>query len=157
MSAQTIFDTAPLGALVRYADGRPQSPPRFTKKRAEWELNNGIGRLIRKARETVRPGFMSPASITLHQGDFSSGLIVVLTVQFTFSVTSSLAFDVIETPSAGSVRVLRPYGDHTELLYLAPDRRAAEKRLRSTPYCDAMFEGVGVDAPAATLVSGRAA
>jgi hypothetical protein len=156
MSAQTIFDTAPLGALVRYADSRPQPPARFTKKRAEWERNNGIGRLIRKAPETVRPSFMSPASITLHQGDFSSGAAVVLTVQITFSVTSSLDFDVIETPSASSVRVLRPYGDHIELLYLAPDRRAAEIWLGSTPYCDALLEEVGVDEPAATLVSGRA-
>ena len=81
----------------------------------------------------------------------------MLTIQFTFSVTSSLAFDVIETPIAGSVRVLRPYGDHIELLYLAPDRRAAEMWLRSTPYCDAVFEEVGVDEPAAILVSGRAA
>jgi hypothetical protein len=131
--------------------------PRFAKKRAEWERNNGVGRLIRKAPEAVRRSFMSPESITLHQGDFSSGAIVVLTVQFTFSVTSSLAFDVIETPNAGSVRVLRRYGDHIELLYLAPDRRAAEMWLRGTPYCGAVFEEVGVDEPAVTLVSGRAA
>jgi hypothetical protein len=157
MSAQTIFDTAPLGALIRYADGRPQPPARFTKKRAEWERNNGIGRLIRKAPETVRPSFTSPASIKLHQGDFSSGGVVVLTVQITFSVTDSLAFDVIETPSAGSVRVLRPYGDHVGLLYLAPDRRAAEIWLSSTPYCDAVFEEVGADEPAASMGSGRAA
>jgi hypothetical protein len=100
---------------------------------------------------------MSPPSITLHQGDFSSGAVVVLTVRFTFSVTTELAFDVIETPSAGSVRVLRPYGDHIELLYLAPDRRAAEIWLSSTPYCDAVLEDVGLDEPAACMVSGRAA
>jgi hypothetical protein len=157
MSAQTIFDTAPLGALVRYSDGRPQPPARFKRKLAAWERNNGIGRLIRKAPEGMRPSFTSPASITLHQGDFSRELVMVLTVQFTFSVTSSLAFDVIETPTGGSVRVLRPYGEHIELLYLAPDRRAAEIWLRSTPYCDAVFEEVGVDEPAAILVSGRAA
>ncbi|SEF07245.1 hypothetical protein SAMN05519104_8330 [Rhizobiales bacterium GAS188] len=157
MSAQTIFDTAPLGALVRYCDGRPQPPARFTKKLAEWERSNGIGRLIRKAPKAVRPSFRSPASITLHQGDLSRGPVVVLTIQFTFSVTSNLVFEVIETPMPGSMRVLRPYGDHIELLYLAPDRRAAEIWLRSTPYCDAVFEEVGVDEPAAVLVSGRAA
>ena len=32
MSAQTFFDTAPLGALIRYADGRPQPPARFKRK-----------------------------------------------------------------------------------------------------------------------------
>jgi hypothetical protein len=34
MSATTIIDTAPLGALIRYTDGSPKPPARFTKKLA---------------------------------------------------------------------------------------------------------------------------
>jgi hypothetical protein len=34
MSATTIIDTAPLGALIRYTDGSPKSSARFTKKLA---------------------------------------------------------------------------------------------------------------------------
>ena len=36
MSATKIIDTAPLGALIRYADDSPKLPARFTKKLAAW-------------------------------------------------------------------------------------------------------------------------
>ena len=45
MSASTIIDTAPLGALIRYTDGSPKPPARFTKKLAAWERSNGVGLL----------------------------------------------------------------------------------------------------------------
>ena len=48
MSATTIIDTAPLGALIRYTDGSPKPPARFTKKLAAWERSNGVGRLVKK-------------------------------------------------------------------------------------------------------------
>ncbi len=48
MSATTILDTAPLGALIRYADSAPKPPARFTKKLAAWERSNGVGRLVKK-------------------------------------------------------------------------------------------------------------
>ena len=48
MSATTIIKTAPLGALIRYTDGSPKPPARFTKKLAAWERSNGIGRLVKK-------------------------------------------------------------------------------------------------------------
>ena len=48
MSAKTIIDTAPLGALIRYTDGSPKPPARFTKKLAAWERSNGVGRLVKK-------------------------------------------------------------------------------------------------------------
>jgi hypothetical protein len=37
MSVTTIIDTAPLRALIRYTDGSPKPPARFTKKLAAWE------------------------------------------------------------------------------------------------------------------------
>ena len=37
MSATTIIDTAPLGALIRYTDGSPKSPARFAKELAGWD------------------------------------------------------------------------------------------------------------------------
>ena len=48
MSANTIIDQAPLGALIRYTDGCPKPPARFTKKLAAWERSNGVGRLVKK-------------------------------------------------------------------------------------------------------------
>lgn len=71
MSAQLIYDIAPLGSLVRYCDGSPK-PQRFKRKLAAWENSDGSGRLVRKvpARETA--SYMLPASITLHKGDLAS-------------------------------------------------------------------------------------
>ena len=59
MSATTIIDTAPLGALIHYTDGSPKRPARFTKKLAAWERSNGVGRLVtprkRSRRASIRP------------------------------------------------------------------------------------------------------
>jgi len=54
MSANTIIDQAPLGALIRYTDGSPKPPARFTKKLAAWERSNGVGRLERVAFNVSR-------------------------------------------------------------------------------------------------------
>lgn len=40
MSANTIIDLAPLGALTRYTDGSPKTTARFTKKLAAWERSS---------------------------------------------------------------------------------------------------------------------
>ena len=45
MSAQHIYDHAPLGSLIKYADGAPKPPARFTRKLRDWESRNGVGRL----------------------------------------------------------------------------------------------------------------
>jgi len=38
MSAQLIYDLAPLGSTVTYSDETPRPPERFRKKLASWEL-----------------------------------------------------------------------------------------------------------------------
>ena len=50
MSATTIIDTAPLGALIRYTDGSPKPPARFTKELAAWKRSNDVDRLVKKER-----------------------------------------------------------------------------------------------------------
>lgn len=55
-SAQDLFDTAPLGAIVRFSDGRPPPPASFAQRRRAWEINNGVGRLVRKIPGSARPG-----------------------------------------------------------------------------------------------------
>ena len=65
MSAKTIIDTAPLGALIRYTDGSPKPPARFTKKLAAWERSilvtimrshSADSRLIFEVAEEPKPG-----------------------------------------------------------------------------------------------------
>lgn len=140
MTAHIIHDTAPLGALVRYTDHAPKPPARFTKKLAAWERRNGIGRLVRKEPARQRPTYTSPASITLHEGNFASEGVILVTVMRTHSVDSDLSFEVVEEPRIGMVRVLQQVGENRELLHLAENREAAELWLARNPYAQAVLE-----------------
>ena len=80
MSANTIIDQAPLGALIRYTDGSPKPPARFTKKLAAWERSNGVGRLVKKEPPRPYPTWTAPASFTLHEGNFSSEGVILVTI-----------------------------------------------------------------------------
>ena len=59
MSATTIIDQAPLGALIRYTDGSLKLSARFTKKLAAWERSNGVGRLVKKEPPRLFPSIKS--------------------------------------------------------------------------------------------------
>ncbi|MCL4068914.1 hypothetical protein M3484_20345 [Pseudomonas sp. GX19020] len=148
MSAEQIFTRAPLGALIRYSDGKPRPPARFTKKLASWQRNNGIGRLVRK--EPGRAGGSGhdiPASITLHEGDYSSAGVILVVMHRTYSVTGELKFEIADLPRPGMVRVVQIFGDTTELLHLAENMEAAELWLGKNPYSLARFEVVGEEIP----------
>ncbi len=67
MSAHIVYDTAPLGALIRHSDGTPKPPARFSKKLAAWERRNGVGRLVRKEPPRERPAYCAPAAIILNE------------------------------------------------------------------------------------------
>lgn len=157
MSAQLIYDIAPLGAIIRFSDGTPRPPGRHRKKLAAWEHRNSGGRLIRKQAERRVGNTVIGATITLHAGDYGSGGVVVLRVHRTFSVDSDLRFVVTERPRVGAVRVLSRPGEDAELVYLASSRAAAETWLQSHSYPDAGLEEVTAGAPAADLMEGRTA
>lgn len=157
MSAQLIYDLAPLGSLVRFSDGAPRPPERHRKKLAAWEHRNSGGRLIRKQPERRIGNTVIGASITLHAGDYGGGGVVVLRVHRTFSVDSDLTFVVTERPKLGALRVLNRAGDDAELVYLANSRVDAETWLESHGYPDAVLDEVTADATAAGVVDGRTA
>ena len=143
MSAQAIYDSAPLGALIRYCDDRPTPPARFKRKLAAWKQTNGTGRLIRKSPPIVRSYVTAPACFTLHEADFTSGGTIVLVVHRTHDLNSDLRFEVVSAPKPGSWRVLQPYGETMELLHLAEDRSAAEAWLHEHRHPHAYVEPVG--------------
>ena len=143
MSAQAIYDSAPLGALVRYCDDRPAPPARFKRKLAAWKQTNGTGRLIRKSPPIVRSYVTAPACFTLHEADCVSGGTVVLVVHRTHDLNSDLRFEIVSAPKPESWRVLQPFGETVELLHLAEDRTAAEAWLQSHRYSHAYVESVG--------------
>ena len=145
MSATTIIDTGPLGALIRYTDGSPKPPTRFTKKLAAWERSNGVGRLVKKEPPRVYPTWTAPASFTLHEGNFSSDGVILVTIMRSHSADSRLIFEVAEEPKPGQVRVLLDFGGNTELLHLAESITAAELWIAREGYRNARFEIVGAE------------
>ncbi|WP_054313302.1 hypothetical protein [Mesorhizobium sp. 1M-11] len=157
MSAQLIFDLVPLGSIVRYSDGTPQPPERFRKKLAAWESRNSGGRLIRKQAARRVGDTVLPASITLHEGNYGGGGVVVLTVHRSFSVSTDLKFVVTERPTIGSVRILDRPGEDAELLHLAESRVHAESWLTRHRYPNAVLDEVTADTVVADSVEGRAA
>ena len=129
MSASTIIDTAPLGALIRYTDGSPKPPARFTKKLAAWERSNGVGRLVKKEPPRAYPTWTAPASFTLHEGNFSSDGVILVTIMRSHSADSLLIFEVAEEPKPGLIRItLRYRPDGTSVLHGL--RRVSKPSLR---------------------------
>lgn len=156
MSARSIFDTAPIGAIIRYSDGAPRPLARFRRKLAAWANANNAGRLVRKTPARTLGNHTSRPSFTLHQGDYGDTGVVVLKVFKTFSVDSWLTFVVTELPAAGAVRVFNRRGDDAELVYLAGSRADAEIWLKSHGYPDAVLDEVTAEAAANVSVEGRA-
>ncbi|NGO55420.1 hypothetical protein [Allomesorhizobium camelthorni] len=157
MSAHIVYDSAPLGSVIRYFDGTPKPPARFTRKVVDWQSRNGTGRLVKKEPPRSRATYSSPACFTLHEGDFGEGGIIVVSVRRTWSVESDLRFEIVERPAIGMVRVLQDLGDSRELLHLARDREAAERWLASYRYSRAYLEEVSADEVGADVIEGRTA
>lgn len=157
MSAHTIFEHAPIGAIVAWSDGTPRPPERHRRKLDAWQTNNSQGRLIRKqGRRDI--GTLDPyASFTLQEGDYGAGGIIAIRVHRTFSLGSGLRFSIVERPAVGSVRVFDRPGDHAELVHLAPHRAAAEQWLSEHGYPNAVLEEVTADEAASDAVDGKAA
>lgn len=157
MSASLIFDIAPLGSLVAYCDGEPRPPARFSKKLAAWQRRNGAGRLVRKQPARERPSYTSPPCITLHEGHFTEGSVILAVIMREYEIDSDLTFRVLERPKVGQVRVIQDVGDGIELLHLADNREAAELWLARAGHRRARLEDVTADEVSADAVEGRAA
>ena len=147
MSAQHIFDHAPLGSIIRYSDGAPKPPARFTRKLGNWERSNGSGRLIRKSPGRDIGNYPFPASFTLHEGDFGGGGVVLIVLHRSFSVETRLRFEVLESPRTGMVRVVAQYSADTELLHLAASYEAAASWLKQHTHSNAVLEEVMAEKP----------
>ena len=157
MSADLVFDLAPLGSIIQFSDGNPKPPERHRKKLRAWEHRNGSGRLIRKQSRRHIDTTTIPESITLHEGDYGGGGVVVLRVHRSFSIDSELSFTVAERPVIGSILVLDRAGADAELVYVASHRADAEEWLSRHGYPNAVLQEVTVDKAAADAIEGRVA
>jgi hypothetical protein len=134
-----------------------EAPRALNKKLAAWQNRNGVARLVKKEPQRDRPTYTSPASITLYEGDFASGGVVLVTVLRTHSVDSDLQFEIIERPAIGAVRILQDNAGAAELVHLAENRDAAERWLGQHHYSNVRLEDVTEDEIGAGVVEGRAA
>lgn len=142
MSAQLIYDLAPLGSVVRYFDGTPRPAPQFSARLAAWRNNNGKGRLIRKVGARRSGDNVLPACIMLQHGKLHAEGPVIMVPRQTFSVTSPLLFEVAEPPSIGSVRIVDGISGDAQLLHLAADRASADDWLACNPHRGAVLDEV---------------
>jgi hypothetical protein len=143
LSAQQIYDTAPLGSLIRFSDGTPEPPARHRRKHAAWESSNGTGRLTRKAPANRA----SAASFTLHLADFGSGDVTVVKAYRTVPVSSALAYAIVEAPRPGQAAILRDEGGTATLLHLADTHAGAEAWLQGHPCREARIVTAAASEP----------
>lgn len=155
LDGQDVYETVPLGTLLRYFDGTPQPPARFTRKLRAWQHRNGTGRLVEKSPPSTIGNSTYPAGFTLDQGSYGSNGVTILTVRTVYQVTTVQQFEAIERPQPGMVRVLHRWNGRNELKYLAPDMAAAEGWMQRNRYSNLVTEVIGAAEPSANL--GRAA
>jgi hypothetical protein len=141
-TAQSIYDEAPLGAHIRFIDGTPRPPERFKRKLSAWKERNSAGQLTQRSPAGTGSS-PCPATFTLHEGNFGSGGIVILSVSRIFVVTDQRRFEVTSVPPPGAALVVQAWDDHRELLHVAQDRAAAEVWLQQHGYHRAHVEIVG--------------
>jgi hypothetical protein len=73
------------------------------------ERSNSVGSLVKK-----EPTWTDPAFFTLHEGNFSSEGIILVTIKHSHSADSPLTFEVIEEPNVEQVCVLLDLGGNTD-------------------------------------------
>jgi len=129
LSAQQLYDTGPLGALIRFSDGAAEPPQRHRRKHAAWRSSNGTGRLVRKAPQKQA----LPASFTLHVGDFGSADVTVVKAYRVFAVTSPLSFAILDKPRPGQVALLHDDLGMPTLVHLADTEADARAWLAAHP------------------------
>lgn len=154
LDGYAVYDTVPLGTVLRYCDGTPRPPERFTRKVRAWENRNGSGRLVEKSPPTLG-GSTYPGGFTLYEGSYGSNGTIVMIVRRGYSIATDLRFEIVERPPVGSVRVLTRWNGRDELQHLAPDMAAAEAWMAENRYSNLVTEMVAEDEGAARI--GRAA
>lgn len=158
MSPIDIYCHAPLGAKIRFSNGEPRPPDRFTRKVEAWENDNGTGTLVEFSPGRESETYSSPPTFALHLATYSSGGVQILVVRRIYSVASRLDFEIVERPRPGMARVLTVLGEGDELRHLAADEAAARAWLAEHHYHGARIEPVDdPDVANRPLMRGRSA
>jgi len=142
MSALDIYRHAPLGAKIRFSNGEPRPPDRFTRKVRAWEEENGTGTLVQWSLGFESGTWSSPPTFGLHIATYASSGVPVIVLRRIYSTTSQLQFEIIERPRFGMARILTAIGEGDELQHLAEDETAAQSWLTRHRYHAARIDMV---------------
>jgi hypothetical protein len=135
LSAQQLYDTGPLGALIRFSDGAVEPPARHRRQHAAWRCANGTGRLVCKTPKTRT----SAASFTLHIGDFARADVAVVKTHCVFAVISPLSFTILDKPRPDQIAVLQDENEIPTLIHLADTEADAATWLKAHPHDNVRF------------------
>ena len=153
--AGLVYDRIPIGTRLRFSDHIPEQPADRQGDLAVWRLYNGSGRLARKDPPPHCSPLPQPESFTIRTAEFGERSAVGFTLALGNPTTGVMRFEILELPPVGSVRILAPEGDNTELLHLAENERAAIAWLARHPVATAILDPVTADEIAAASVEGR--
>lgn len=142
MSALDIYCHAPLGAKIRFSNGEPRPPDRFTRKVRAWEEDNGTGMLVQWSPGSENRTWSSPPTFGLHIATYASSGVPIIVLRCVYSTTSQLQFEIIERPRFGMARILTAIGEGDELQHLAEDEAAAQSWLTQHRYHGARIDMV---------------
>lgn len=142
-SAQSIFDTAPLGAVITYTDGTPRPPARFTNQVSKWSRNNGSGVLVAKLPNTRADG----ASVfALRAGSAYIDRDAVLVMNTGFDTNSDLHFAVDRAPTPGHILCLNGSDRDRQVLAIARTQGEADTWAERNRFSSITLETVSAPA-----------
>jgi hypothetical protein len=142
-SAKQIHEIAPLGSLIRFSDGTAEPSARHRRKHAAWRSTNGVGRLVRKTPQKN----VSPASFTLHVGDFGTADATVVKAYRVFSVASPLSFAITDRPRPGQITLLHDDLGMPTLIHVADTEADARAWLKTHPHDNVRLAPVEASEP----------
>ena len=118
----------------------PKPSALFARKLVASEPSYGVGRLVKKKPPQPYPTWTASASFTLHEGNFSTDGVILVTIMRSHSANSQSTFEATEEPKPGRVWVILEFGGGTDLLHLAESIMAAELWIANEGYRSARLE-----------------
>jgi hypothetical protein len=157
MSAMTIYERAPIGAMISFRNSVPRPSDEDADALAAWKKCNGAGWLVRCTPPRSSIIWSTAGAISLLPGEFQMDLDAAIAACEAFPLDSDLSFEIVRRPLAGEVRVLQEYGAHSILLYLAANMADARRWVEESGHINIRLEEVCVEEICADVVEGRVA
>lgn len=125
LTAQQLYEAAPLGARVTFWDGKPKPPARHKNKLRDWESNNSENNhTFRGCRPAVtladNKGYVAPASFTMTRNYGVGGRGIGLVVNTMFNVTRDELLFTYIPPVPGTILAYVDRDGRVEVEHLWP-------------------------------------